>query len=219
MRRALTADTRSADDAAMKENETLSYASRRFVVEERATLIQRELWRSRQQRDDIDELAEPLSVLEPGVALKELGYKIRSEHTLGQMIHQGRRVEVAGMIDCEQKVVSISNRFPPQERLYTAAHELGHAVLHPADVILHRDRPLDPLADRKEPLEREADWFSAFFLMPEKQVRAWFARLFLTDRFVLNDATAFALCTKPRCSFAVPLSSRADVSVGACRLF
>ena len=74
------------------------------------------------------------------------------------------------------------------------AHELGHALLH-KQITLHRDRPLEGPAPpgSRSPEEGQADKFASYFLMPKDQVRKIFEELFLTDRFVIDDETAFAL--------------------------
>ena len=83
---------------------------------------------------------------------------------------------IAGRLDRRRKVVATSERLSPEERRFTAAHELGHLVLH-KDVIEHRDRPIDVLTPRPKH-EREADMFAAAYLMPRK----WVSRD-LEDRF------------------------------------
>ena len=81
-----------------------------------------------------------------------------------------RRSVIAGRLDRRSKVVATSESLPPEERLFTAAHELGHLVLH-EHAIEHRDRPIDLLTQRPEH-EKEADAFAAAYLMPSK----WIAR-------------------------------------------
>ncbi len=61
---------------------------------------------------------------------------------------------------------------------------------------MHRDRPLDgSQVDRggRDHIEIDADKFASFFLMPEKLLRTRFRRLFLCEKFTVNEATAFAL--------------------------
>ena len=61
---------------------------------------------------------------------------------------------------------------------------------------MHRDRPLDgPGQERgvRDKIEREADKFASFFLMPENLVRNRFREFFLCDKFALNEDTIFAL--------------------------
>jgi formiminotetrahydrofolate cyclodeaminase len=136
----------------------------------------------------------PLDILLPEKALCELGYQFNVLHALGQFTSKGRKFEIAGIIDKQQKVVAISSQFTPTTQNFTAAHELGHALLHEQQ-ILHRDRPLDgsTVSDPRNNSELEADKFAAFFLMPQKQVRSFFYELFAVDKFILNEHTAVAL--------------------------
>lgn len=163
-------------------------------IEEIARKLQVEMWLHRQEiwpgRGDI----EPLDVLDPGLALKAIGYSVDVCESLGQYRGQGESFEVAGILDNDSSRVQISRRFSPEIRNFTIAHELGHAILH-AGSGLHRDRALDGTSARqlRPPNEFEADNFAAYFLLPEKQVRIAFAQKFLTHRFVLDEATAFAL--------------------------
>lgn len=84
-------------------------------------------------------------------------------------------------------------RFRESYRLFTAAHELGHAILHPEVAVLHRDRSLGGSDQHRDWREREADWFATSFLMPAKLVRDRFLQAFGTSHFELTDDTAFAL--------------------------
>jgi Zn-dependent peptidase ImmA (M78 family) len=163
-------------------------------IEEIARKLQVEMWLHRQEiwlgRGDI----EPLDVLDPGLALKAIGYSVDVCESLGQYRGQGESFEVAGILDNDTSRVQISRRFSPEIRNFTIAHELGHAILH-EESGLHRDRALDGTSARlpRPPNEFEADNFAAYFLLPEKQVRIAFAQKFLTQSFVLDEATAFAL--------------------------
>jgi Zn-dependent peptidase ImmA (M78 family) len=58
---------------------------------------------------------------------------------------------------------------------------------------VHRDRPADGPQQRRDPLEREADRFATFFLMPGRLVLIRFKATFAQDRFSLTNETAFAL--------------------------
>ena len=64
-------------------------------------------------------------------------------------------------------VVNTWDRIAVERWIFTAAHELGHLVLHPEEY--------DPVAgDLSEDAEREADDFAGEFLMPEEAVaRVW----------------------------------------------
>ena len=90
------------------------------------------------------------------------------------------------------KQVHISRQFTRDICSFTAAHELGHAMLHEA-VALHRDRPLNGASISRDAIEFEADKFATFFLMPQKLVQDTFKRFFLTEKFSLDETTAFAI--------------------------
>jgi Zn-dependent peptidase ImmA (M78 family) len=124
---------------------------------------------------------EPVQLLNPEKAFYLLGYAYHEVDTLGE-IEPG--VDVAGMIDKDKKEVFISRRYPVAVRNFTAAHELGHAVMHQQSG-LHRDKPIDgSTGGQRDSIEKEADYFAACFLMPEKLVRAVFAERFPDE--VLN---------------------------------
>lgn len=66
-------------------------------------------------------------------------------------------------------------KFPPRVWRFTGAHELGHWLLHPNKVVMHRDRPILDLSAKRtvrEVEEKEADYFAACYLMPPKLVCA-----------------------------------------------
>jgi Zn-dependent peptidase ImmA (M78 family) len=154
--------------------------------------LQAKLWRERNKIWPGSALSNPIKILDPEVALKAVGYHFELAETLGQIPHQGKQIEVAGTIDKNSKHVRISRRFSPFIRSFTAAHELGHALLHKASG-LHRDKPIDGTSLSRSSVEIQADKFATYFLMPQKQVRNIFKQLFLADNFMLNEATAFAL--------------------------
>ncbi|ALK34359.1 ImmA/IrrE family metallo-endopeptidase [Burkholderia plantarii] len=100
--------------------------------------------------------------------------------------------QVAGLVDVSRSTIRIAGNLPYEVQRFTGAHELGHIVLHPG-LPLHRDRPLvgdAPLLDREE---REANYFAACFLAPEKMVRQAFHELFGVKTLHLGDTVAFAL--------------------------
>lgn len=136
----------------------------------------------------------PFEILDPSEALMACGVTVRHVSSLGEMDADGERSEVAGVIDRDRLEVAISSRFVGELQRFTLAHELGHFVLH-AGTGLHRDRALDGSGASRpsSPQEREADYFAAAFLMPERLVRQEFERRFGTRRFELNEDTAFGL--------------------------
>jgi len=135
-----------------------------------------------------------MDILSPSLALESLGYTVQVEESLGQYSANGELFEVAGILNNKNNQAQISRRFSPVIRNFTTAHELGHAVLHEG-AGLHRDRALDGSSNSRSrnSKEAEADIFAAYFLLPEKQVRAAFEKIFLTQLFTLDDNTAFAL--------------------------
>ena len=160
-------------------------------IERVARQLQNVLW---SYRDHIwDETPDnQLAVLKPEIVIEKLlGYKF-GYSILGQHTFDGGVSEIAGQIDKGQKTILVSTRFQAEIQNFTAAHELGHALFHKG-MVLHRDIPLDGSSYSQDVRERQANKFAAFFLMPEKQVKNVFQDLFLTERFTINQDTAFQL--------------------------
>ncbi len=161
-------------------------------IESIANQLLRGMWANREKILIFED--DPMQVINSSLAIEAIGYNLQLDESLGHFQQNGKSVEVAGIIDNDNKAVHISRQFPLHIRNYTAAHELGHAVLHEGTG-LHRDRALDGviLGGKRSPTELEADKFASFFLMPAKQVRAKFKQLFLTDQFSINENTLFGL--------------------------
>lgn len=167
--------------------------SRWRQIEKFACELHAEIWERRYELWGGSPPDDEVRLLEPGVAFGLLGYEAQSSECLGQFLFEGHLTEVAGLIDSREKVVHISRRFPSAFQLFTAAHELGHAKLHPEIATLHRDRSLSGSEQHRDWREREADWFATCFLMPARLVRDRFHQAFGTDNFKLTNDTAFAL--------------------------
>jgi hypothetical protein len=101
----------------------------------------------------------------------------------------------------------------PDVRYFTAAHELGHVLLHPALKEAHRDRPLDGAAVAKEPREREADRFAAIYLMPSRLLTTRFVDIYKMTPFELSESTAFALWGNSAGLRRSKVSSKRDLSL------
>jgi hypothetical protein len=170
------------------------YLSRQQLIQQRARYLQLELWNRRAELWTHEVPQSPLDVLQPGVGLKLAGFEIESRDFLGDEWDRGVHTEVAGLLDRDLGKVFISTRQSRVVQNFTAAHELGHALLHPHVDVKHRELPMDGPRGRSSWEEREADWFATEFLMPEKQVRKEFANRFGEAIFHLTDATAYALC-------------------------
>ncbi|MBD1366985.1 cyclodeaminase/cyclohydrolase family protein [Mucilaginibacter sp. ZT4R22] len=172
-------------------------------IEEVARQVQLALWKHRNKFFKGSNYQHPIDVLKPDKVLSEiLNYKFFWEPTLGQHEVNGELLQIAGVIDKSKRLVSISEQFPISTQNFTAAHELGHALLH-KQAILHRDKPLDGSSNRgsKDIKELQADKFATFFLMPRKQVEDQFQQLFVKGVFVINQDTAFGLNEKDVISF------------------
>ena len=165
-------------------------------IEERVQDIHARLWRERSSIWGGVVPTDPVDLLDPAMALKMFGFDFRLEDGLGQMSGSSGSIEVAGIIDLNSRVVRVGSQFPPSVRTFTAAHEFGHAVLHPMLSGLHRDKPLDGSPMAEDRVEVEANKFATLFLMPANLVKARFQSLFLTETFVLTEETAYALVGK-----------------------
>ena len=69
---------------------------------------------------------------------------------------------------------------------------MGHSILH-KQPILHRDIPVDCIENRGgfNKVEKEADKFASYFLMPTKMLKTEFEEIFLSKIFELNEDSAF----------------------------
>ncbi|EDP96936.1 cyclodeaminase/cyclohydrolase family protein [Kordia algicida OT-1] len=158
-------------------------------IEESSVELQRLIWKNRYKIWKVKVPQQPTKVLIPGTVLKKIfGYEF---HDVAEI---GSENNIAGIINQEEKIVMISDEFPKNTQNFTAAHELGHAILH-TQKVMHRDKPIDGFTSYKnrDYKERQADKFATFFLMPEKLVKQTFKELFLTDKFQINEDSAFFL--------------------------
>ena len=135
------------------------------------------------------------SVLEPEHAARVLDMDYIVEETLGNFGSGKDHFEVAGSIDRNRSVISVSRQFPLEVRRFTGAHEIGHWVLH-QDEVMHRDRPIKGLPFNQQklsPKEREANYFAACFLVPEKLLLKTYRSLFGELPFQFDENTSFFL--------------------------
>lgn len=163
-----------------------------FEVERFARDLQRRMWKDRAKLFGSADAISPFDVLNPVAALKYLGFEVEQMDSLGQYRDSRGSFDVAGSISRTENVVRLASQLPPSFRNFTAAHELGHAVMH--DMLeMHRDRPLDGSASSPAIEERQADKFAAYFLMPRKLVTVEFERIFGRAPFELDEDREFAL--------------------------
>lgn len=152
--------------------------------------LHRRLWRA---RHDIYPMGcHPLNLLKPQLATSLLGYEY-VERPIGDW-PQGQRTKTAGLVDPQQKQIVISDEFDTPIMRFTAAHEIGHIVLHKLRT-LHRDRPIKgPRPNQQSYKEREADIFASLFLMPEKLVREALDQIWgIKSPIQIDDNLAFHL--------------------------
>lgn len=161
-------------------------------IETKATELQRLIWQHKNEIWPQGAPKNPVDMLDPSVAFQLIGFDFDIADGLGHHLVGGRQIEVAGLIDDSTMKARTSRRFPFEVQNFTAAHELGHAILHDARG-LHRDRPLDGGSLPKDQVETEANKFASYFLMPAKLVTQHFEQFFGTSCFVLHEDTKFAL--------------------------
>jgi hypothetical protein len=136
-----------------------------------------------------------LELLEPALAARYLDVRYEVHPGLGRFGDRGVQYEVAGFVDRPGRRIAISQQFPVEVMRFTGAHEVGHWLLHPRQIV-HRDRPikgLDTVRLKRPPEEQEADFFSACFLTPRKLVTEAFAKRFGAAPLTIDDAAAFWL--------------------------
>lgn len=121
--------------------------------------------------------------------------------------------ECAGFIDQRERHVVLSNNYSQEVKNFTAAHELGHAIMH-KQIVLHRDIPLDGSSVVvRTKTEKQADKFATFFLMPKKQVVKTFYDLFGTKKLLINDNTSFNLIRGSESDLRNKIKNRRDFAV------
>jgi formiminotetrahydrofolate cyclodeaminase len=163
-------------------------------IEKLVRQLQNTLWLQKDVIWKNNSIKSTLEVLQPNIVLKKvMGYTYQSSNSLGIYEHDGEFFEIAGLINKNEKLVQVSQRFPQETQNFTAAHELGHAILH-KQTVLHRDRPLDGSSNTPRTREEmQADKFATFFLMPTKLVEDIFFEMFETARFKINEASVLAI--------------------------
>ena len=139
---------------------------------------------------------EPKDILSVKEVLKQLGYQYSVESSLGVQGVGADSFEVAGAISKTDKTVQISDQYPEDVRNFTAAHELGHALMHNQKT-MHRDRPTDGAIFVRTKMEKEADKFASYFLMPGRLTRQIFIHLFDTDQLIIDDFVLHNLRMSP----------------------
>ena len=135
----------------------------RKKIEKEARLVQYEIWQKRDLLFPVG-VPSPLAMFQPDIAARVLGLEYEYREQLGGFGYGRDRFEIAGMIDRPRSIIAVSMRFSYPVSRFTGAHEIGHYMMHPSEV-MHRDRPVFDIHDRaRPPQEQEADYFAACFL-------------------------------------------------------
>lgn len=194
-----------------KERHERSYSF--SEIEQIVKNLQNKLWKHRRSIWTGVIPSNPIDILDPVIAIRTIGYDYDLSESLGQIFISGKLMEVAGVINNSANEIKISRQFQPTIRNFTAAHELGHAILHDANG-LHRDRPLDgtSVGEPREALELEADKFASYFLMPSKLIRSRFEQFFCTSQFLITEETLFALFSGKSTKLRDKIKSIRDLS-------
>lgn len=171
---------------------TGKYCHSHAEIEQKVRDLHRSIWKNKSKIWGNSIPSNPIDMLDPIIALKLIGYDCDLDETLGHFRSGGKLIEVAGTIDRTSAKIRISRQFQQNIRSFTAAHELGHALLHQTNG-LHRDKPLNGETISRSPVELEADKFATFFLMPANLVKSTLKKYFLTDKFSIDEVTAHAL--------------------------
>jgi Zn-dependent peptidase ImmA (M78 family) len=118
--------------------------------------------------------------------------------------------EAAGLWQRDRSTILVSTRFSYETQRFTAAHEIGHFILHPhvGDRTLHREFEVGGHSGKRPLVEQEADHFAACLLMPRKAVVAEFdARFGSKHPLALTETVAYHLKADQHLLFAQPAGS------------
>jgi hypothetical protein len=165
-------------------------------IESKARELQISMWKERSALWHRGCEPHPMDMLDPEKASILLGLQFEYADSLGRFGHGNDKFEVAGLIDRQIGKIAVSRRFSQECMRFTGAHEIGHWLMHDREV-MHRDRPVYGVTvdrEKRSFLEKEADYFAACFLVPQKLLISAFKEAFQTEiPLQLNDHTAFAL--------------------------
>jgi len=168
-------------------------SNKNYSVEECVSELQNFIWINKKLIWKKNTPKSYIEILQPDSILnKALGYAYLTSDKYAVLNDDGRTIEVAGVIDQPNRLVAVSDKNSLEAQRFTAAHELGHAILH-QHPILHRDYQADFMGVKttRDFKEIEADKFAANFLMPKKLLSKYFEAIFSISTFKIDDDTAF----------------------------
>jgi Zn-dependent peptidase ImmA (M78 family) len=157
-------------------------------IEQIARNLQNELWKRREALLGTEDIS-PINLIDAGIAFDAIGFEYQQVPSVGTVA----RRDVVGYIDANRMLAVVAQNYPSTVQRFTAAHELGHAVLHRAIGLLRERNQTGSVSTYRPPQEIEADQFASCFLMPKSIMMQEFRKRFLTDKFELNDYNLFCL--------------------------
>ncbi len=129
-------DAVEEDDLAHAVENLMSHTKPNYTdseIDERASELRAIVWKNRSELwPQIPSHADPVQFLDPDGAFRLLGYDFDLSESLGLSRTAFGTFEVAGLLEALPGSVRVSRQMKPEVRLFTAAHELGHIVLHPS---------------------------------------------------------------------------------------
>lgn len=164
------------------------------AIEKEVRRLQKEIWNARDVRfrmsgvPDIPTIFDPRNVADHCELFYDERDRLETDYRGG--------AGAAGVWQRDRSTILVSTRYPFEVRRFTAAHEIGHFILHPhiGDRTLHREFPVDGSSGSRPRTEKEADYFAACLLMPSGWVRKMFeARFGIKTPLVLTETIAFHL--------------------------
>jgi hypothetical protein len=155
---------------------------RKEFIRQQARQLLSSYWRYIQQRVSRTIKAEEILPIDPrALATNILGLTFDDPEEIRSTTNdRGLRIEIAGMVERQDKRITVARRLSPEIWRFTAAHEIGHYLLH-RQCSSYRDSPATDAEirnERRSPFEKEADRFAAELLMPTRLLRQLFSRMF-----------------------------------------
>jgi Zn-dependent peptidase ImmA (M78 family) len=132
----------------------------------------------------------PYRCLDPELICEHLGIRYESISEIGYERFTGGRM--VGLMDRQAKKIVVAGGDPWPQMRFTAAHEIGHWVLH-GDLTMHRDRPNihgDIFNQNLSSEELEANYFACYLLMPRRMIIKEFVKRFGPQPLEINDLSA-----------------------------
>lgn len=164
------------------------------AIEKEVRRIQTEIWNARDVRYRMSGIPDIPTIFDPRNVADHCGLFYEERDQLETDYRGGG--SAAGLWRRDRSTILVSTRHSYEVRRFTAAHEIGHFLLHPhvGDRTLHRELPLDGSYGHRTQVEREADHAAACLLMPSRWVTKMFEARFGTRHpIALTETVAFHL--------------------------